>query len=200
MHLYVWIIYQKNIKGNLHPDAPGGMEQLMLPAPNNTTKTASTPSHNTNAPRTSRLGRVRGQQRSWTNQSVIWCLRVDTFDSHRFFCWGGAPAWLRKKQESFEKQTFQKRGCQPQVAMRLGAEKNPKMTFKKKSYFWINIIHWNFKNWLKLSNNLITLNFHQAPWETIVWVGMFWEVYAPWSHFTLRSPTIVFPIPPWSLT
>ena len=33
-----------------------------------------------------------------------------------------------QKQESFEKQTFQ-----PQVAMRLGAEKTLKMTFKKKS-------------------------------------------------------------------
>lgn len=111
---------QKSRKGNLHPDAPGGMEQLMLPAPNNTTQTASTPSHNTNAPRTSRLGRVREQQRSWTNQSMNLVFKGWYFRFSLLFLLGGAPAWLDKKQESFEKQTFQ-----PQVAMRLFVPKKP---------------------------------------------------------------------------
>lgn len=46
-----------------------------------------------------------------------------------------------QKQESFEKQTFQKKGCQPQVAMRLGAEKTLKMIFRKKSVIYLWIYH-----------------------------------------------------------
>ena len=204
---YMCGLYTKqSIKGNLHSDAPGAWSNWCCQHQTTQHKRHQRPV--TTQMHRGRVGLEGSASSKDPEESICdlafkgWYFRFSLL----FLLGRGGTCMAEQKTSKLWEANLSKKGMStPSCDAAFCAEKTLKMTFRKKSHIFgytssteTSRIGWSCWKTSKPWTTSIKL-LAQIP-GTIVWVKMFWEVYAPLKPLHLKVSKNCFPIHPWSLT